>query len=279
MGLVKNIIYKKIEDLKEIDKVVDIQAKIWGKDTVSPKPQLIASIHHGGIVIGAFDGEKLVGFCYGFPGFKDGETYLISHMAGILEGYQNGGIGFQLKVKQRDWAMKYGYKKIVWTFDPLEIRNGYFNLNKLGAYSKRYFASYYGEMEDKLNKGLPTDRLLIEWEICSKPVERTLLSEREKQIESAYKLLFGWKEGEGNFPIPVETELIVSQQEYGYLVPVPSGIQVIKKQTSEGAYAWRYAIRAAISVAFSKGFVITGVKRNPNSKIHFYILENKLAEG
>lgn len=279
MGSVKNIIYKKIDDFKDIDKVVDLQAEIWGKDTVSPKPQLIASIHHGGIVIGAFEGERLVGFCYGFPGFKDGETYLISHMAGILASYQNEGIGYQLKVKQRDWAINYGYKKIVWTFDPLEIRNGYFNIHKLGAYSKRYFATYYGEMEDKLNKGLPTDRLLIEWEICSERVVKTLLAEREKQTESEYKLLFGWEEKDDNFPIPVVTELFVSEQESGYLVPVPSDIQVIKKRTSEGAYAWRYAVRAAISTAFSKGFVVTGVKRSPNSMLHYYILENKLVEG
>ena len=175
MNMTDSIIYKTIEDLEEIKEVVILQSEIWSADVVSPLPQLLASIHHGGIIIGAFFENKLVGFCYGFAGFKNGEHYLISHMAGVRPQYQNYGVGYQLKLKQREWAIAYGYQKIVWTYDPLEVRNGYFNLCKLGAYSRKYYSSYYGDMQDKLNKDLPTDRLFIEWDICSSRVDNAYL--------------------------------------------------------------------------------------------------------
>jgi predicted GNAT superfamily acetyltransferase len=272
MGLLNGITYKRIEESEDVNKVVKLQAEIWGPDVVTPQPQLVASIHHGGIVIGAISGEQLVGFCYGFAGFKDGEAYLISHMAGILPEYQNTGIGYQLKIKQKEWAIDYGYKKMVWTYDPLEIRNGYFNVCKLGAYSKSYIPSYYGEMNDNLNKGLPTDRLLIEWDICSKRVEAAILGAFKNQTETNYESLLSFHQT-NEFSTPVPSEIQVKESQGGYLVPVPSNIQLIKQQNPDVALAWRYAVRAAISEAFSVGYMITGVHRKLDSKIHFYILE------
>jgi predicted GNAT superfamily acetyltransferase len=272
MSLLTGITYKRIEESEDVNKVVKLQAEIWGPDVVTPQPQLTASIHHGGIVIGAIAGEQLVGFCYGFAGFTDGETYLISHMAGILPEYQNTGIGYQLKIMQREWAIDYGYKKMVWTYDPLEIRNGYFNVCKLGAYSKRYIPSYYGEMNDKLNKGLPTDRLLIEWDICSKRANAAILGAYKNQTETNYEPLLSFHHT-SEYPTPIPHEIQVNENQGGYRVPVPSNIQLIKQQNPDVAIAWRHAVRAAISEAFSGGYMITGVQRELDSKIHFYILE------
>ena len=91
------ITYRLIEQLEDMDKVVKLQAEIWSSEIVSPLPQLVAAIHHGGIIVGAFAGEMLVGFCYGFAGFKNEEAYLVSHMTGILPEYQKAGIGYHLK--------------------------------------------------------------------------------------------------------------------------------------------------------------------------------------
>lgn len=277
MSLLNVITYKRIVEIEDINKVVDLQADIWSPDVVSPQPQLVASIHHGGIIIGAFSGEQLVGFCYGFAGYKDGEAYLISHMAGILPDYQNAGIGYQLKIMQREWAIDYGYKKVIWTYDPLEIRNGYFNICKLGAYSNRYISGYYGEMNDKLNKGLPTDRLEIEWDICSKRVVDAVHGFLQNQTVSQYELLLNFDQANG-YPTPRPLKIKMKENQAGYRIPVPSNIQQIKKQNPEVASAWRYAVRAAITEAFLIGYRITGVQRERNSKIHFYILENKSVE-
>jgi predicted GNAT superfamily acetyltransferase len=269
------ITYKTIEDLVDINDIVSLQSDIWSQDSVSPLPQLVASIHHGGILIGAYSDNRLVGFCYGFAGYKNGEVYLISHMAAVRPEYQNFGVGYQLKLKQREWAVAYGYQKIVWTFDPLEVRNGYFNLCKLGAYSKMYIPSYYGEMQDKLNKGLPADRLVIEWDICSHRVEKAISGVMPYPKDHNYEILLH-ADQDTEYPNPIEKRSI--PQGDGYLVAVPTNIQLLKQTNLEIAKAWRLAIRDVISEALLDEFVITGVQKVPNSPIQYYVLEKKSLE-
>lgn len=270
-----SITYKTIEDLEDINKVVLLQSDIWSQDSVSPLPQLVASIHHGGILIGAYSENHLVGFCYGFAGYKNGEVYLVSHMAAVRPEYQNAGVGYQLKIKQREWAVDYGYQKIVWTYDPLEVRNGYFNLCKLGAYTKTYIPSYYGEMQDKLNKGLPADRLLIEWDICSSRVENAIAGVLPYEKKHEYEILLH-ADLETEYPSPVEGKF--NPQKAGYLVAVPTNIQLLKQTKLELAKAWRYALRNAMGEALLNGFVITGVQKEANSSIQYYVLEKKSLE-
>jgi predicted GNAT superfamily acetyltransferase len=269
------ITYKTIEDLVDINDIVSLQSDIWSQDSVSPLPQLVASIHHGGILIGAYSDNRLVGFCYGFAGYKNGEVYLISHMAAVRPEYQNFGVGYQLKLKQREWAVAYGYQKIVWTFDPLEVRNGYFNLCKLGAYSKTYIPSYYGEMQDKLNKGLPADRLVIEWDICSHRVEKAISGVMPYPKDHNYEILLH-ADQDTEYPNRIEKGSI--PQGDGYLVAVPTNIQLLKQTNLEIAKAWRLAIRDVISEALLDEFVITGVQKVPNSPIQYYVLEKKSLE-
>jgi predicted GNAT superfamily acetyltransferase len=273
MTIIHSITYKQIEDLENINEVVSLQGDIWGHDVATPLPQLVASIHHGGIIIGAFTEEELIGFCYGFPGFKNGRFYLISHMAAIRPEYQNTGIGFQLKLKQREWALSYGYQKMVWTYDPLEVRNGFFNLSKLGAYSRTYLSAYYGEMPDKLNKGLPSDRLLIEWDIGSNRVEKAINGQWNMDRILDYQILL---QTEGEYPCRVVGKIDETQN--GYLISVPHHIQSMKITNLDAARAWRYAIREVLSEALLMGFILTGVKKERDSIYHYYILENKTLE-
>lgn len=275
MNQTDSITYKMIEDLADINEVVLLQSDIWSKDSVTPLPQLVASIHHGGILIGAFSENRLIGFCYGFAGFKNGEVYLLSHMAAVRPEYQNLGVGYQLKIKQREWAVAYGYQKIIWTFDPLEVRNGYFNLCKLGAYSRSYIPAYYGEMQDKLNKGLPTDRLLIEWDVCSSRVENAISGVIPYKTEHDYEILL---QPEKDTEYPSRVEQIFNPQKDGYLVAVPTNIQLLKRLNLEVAKSWRYALRSVLCEGLSNGYVITGVKKAPNSSIQYYQLEQKTLE-
>lgn len=277
MVLTQPIVYKNVESLKEIQDVVCFQEEIWGKDAVTPLPQLIAAAHHGGIIIGAFIEGELIGFSYGFSGYKNGKKYLISHMTGVRNKYQNCGIGLQLKLNQRDWAVDYGYQKIVWTFDPLEARNAFFNLNKLGAYSKTYYPSYYGEMSDKLNKGLPTDRFLVEWDICSNRVKKALAGVLQNDISvKNYRPLLTCRDIR-NVPYPLGEAPIMNEE--GYLIPVPVNFQVLKQEDYEAAKAWRYKLRNAVSNAFSEGYAVTGMVKNSIANVHFYVIENKTMEA
>jgi predicted GNAT superfamily acetyltransferase len=155
------------EDLKT---VVKLQRQIWGFADVDliPLRLFVVATKIGGQVFGAFDGEQMIGFCMALPGLKaGGKAYLHSHMLGVLPDYRNSGVGRVLKLTQRDDALGRGIQLIEWTFDPLEIKNAFFNMQRLGAVVRRYVPNQYGTTSSPLHGGLPTDRCIAEWWIAS----------------------------------------------------------------------------------------------------------------
>jgi predicted GNAT superfamily acetyltransferase len=138
--------------------------------------------------LGAFDGDRMIAFCLAIPGLKpDGKVYLHSHMLGVLPEFRNAGVGRQLKLRQKDDALGRGIDLIEWTFDPLDLKNAYFNVERLGAIVRRYVRNQYGISSSLLHGGLPTDRCVAEWWIA-KPREKTQVSARihvPADIESA----------------------------------------------------------------------------------------------
>lgn len=157
-----------IRDLDDYVKTQEIQEVVWGfsdRDKVPPRLFTVATMI-GGLALGAFRGERMVGFSLGMPGkSRDGEVFLHSHMTGVLAELQGQGLGARIKMRQREEAMALGFEKIHWTFDPLEIRNAYFNIRKLGVTVSRYEPNAYGITSSKLHGGLPTDRLIAEWRL------------------------------------------------------------------------------------------------------------------
>jgi predicted GNAT superfamily acetyltransferase len=168
------------EDLKS---VVRLQREIWGFEDVDliPLRLFVVASKIGGQVYGAFDGAQMIGFCMAIPGLKPGgKTYLHSHMLGVLPGYRNTGVGRALKLTQRDDALGRGIDLIEWTFDPLEIKNAFFNMERLGAIVRRYTPNQYGTTSSPLHGGLPTDRCSAEWWISSPRVKAVLEGRRFK---------------------------------------------------------------------------------------------------
>jgi predicted GNAT superfamily acetyltransferase len=158
--------------LAEFYACVALQREIWGEEPleVEPATMFVVAAYTGGQVIGAFDGDQLVGFVLAVAGVRDGRAYLHSHMAGVREGYRNRGLGRKLKLFQREEALGRGIALIEWTFDPLEVRNAHLNLNRLGAICRRYLPNFYGVTTSPLHRGLRTDRLLAEWYLESPSV-------------------------------------------------------------------------------------------------------------
>jgi len=173
------------EDLKA---VVRLQRQIWGFEDVDliPLRLFVVASKIGGQVFGAFDGTHLIGFCMAIPGLKPGgETYLHSHMLGVLPEYRNSRIGRALKLAQRDDALSRGIDLIEWTFDPLEIKNAFFNMERLGAIVRRYVPNQYGTTSSPLHGGLPTDRCIAEWWISSPRVKAILSGQPfERPVET-----------------------------------------------------------------------------------------------
>jgi predicted GNAT superfamily acetyltransferase len=194
------VIIRKCTRLDELRACVDLQKEVWNFDDVDlvPLRLFVVSQKIGGQVIGAFSGDHLVGFAFSIPGSRNGHSYLHSHMLAVSEGFRDHGLGRRLKLAQREDAMAHGFELLEWTFDPLEIKNAYLNLVKLGAITRRYSVNHYGLSSSPLQGGLPTDRLVAEWWLKSKRVVNLLdqnqspLFKVEKRIHVPAEI-YSWK--------------------------------------------------------------------------------------
>jgi predicted GNAT superfamily acetyltransferase len=152
--------------------MVELEIQVWGfreRDVVPSQMYVVAS-KIGGQALGAFVEDTLAGFVLAYPGIREGVPYLHSHMAAVLPEFQDLGIGRGLKLAQRDDALARGIALVEWTFDPLQTKNAYFNICRLGAIARRYLTDVYGSTSSPLHAGLPTDRLVAEWHLESQRV-------------------------------------------------------------------------------------------------------------
>jgi predicted GNAT superfamily acetyltransferase len=173
------IVVRSCESLGEFRACVALQKEIWNEADLEIVPDTIfvVAAHTGGQILGAFDGERLIGFTLSMPGLRNGAAYLHSHMTGVRAEYRDRGAGRMLKLLQRDEALSRDIRLIEWTFDPLEMRNAHFNLNRLGAIARRYEPNLYGITSSPLHRGLATDRLVAEWYLDSPRVLAALNGE------------------------------------------------------------------------------------------------------
>ena len=165
------ITVRTIQELDELREAVQLQKVIWGFNDIDllPVRLFVVATKIGGQTLGAFDGKKMVGFLLAIPGLKKGgEVYLHSHMMGVSVDYRNAGVGRALKLAQRTDALQNGVNLVEWTFDPLQIKNAFFNIERLGAVVGRYVLNQYGITSSALQSGLPTDRCIAEWDLDSK---------------------------------------------------------------------------------------------------------------
>ena len=186
--------------LEEFRACVALQQEVWGFSDAELVPLRIFSLAPkiGGQVVGAWDGETLVGFAMAIPGSRNGRPYLHSHMVAVKDGYRNGGLGRKIKLFQREDALARGYELMEWTFDPLEIKNAYFNLERLGAIARRYNVNQYGITNSPLQGFLPTDRLVAEWWMTSRRVQAVLSTGRHPAIVEEERVvvpreIYAWK--------------------------------------------------------------------------------------
>jgi predicted GNAT superfamily acetyltransferase len=177
------VVVRHCHGLGEFGACVEIQRAVWGgadADLV-PLPIFVVAAETGGEVLGAFAGDRMVGFTLALAGARGRKPYLHSHMTAVLEAWRDRGIGRSLKAFQREDALARGIERVEWTFDPLQIKNAYFNLVRLGAIARRYLANLYGVTSSPLQAGLPTDRLVAEWQLRSARVRRALAARPERK--------------------------------------------------------------------------------------------------
>jgi predicted GNAT superfamily acetyltransferase len=174
------IVIRQCRGIDELRACVALQKEVWNFSDADlvPLRMFVVAEKVGGQVMGAFEGERMVGFALSIPGTRSGHLYLHSHMLAVRKEYRNHGLGRRLKLFQREEALARGIELIEWTFDPLEIKNAYLNIEKLGAIARRYNINQYGITSSPLQGGLPSDRLIAEWWLKSTRV-KTLLETRK----------------------------------------------------------------------------------------------------
>jgi predicted GNAT superfamily acetyltransferase len=227
----------------EFQDAVRLQQEIWGFEEIEllPLRLFVVATKIGGQAFGAFDGQRMVGFCLAIPGVKPGgKSYLHSHMLGVLPGYRDSGVGRKLKLAQRDEALGRGIDLIEWTFDPLEIKNAYFNMERLGAIVRRYVLNQYGTTTSHLHGGLPTDRCIAEWWIKS-PRAIAIIAGQEFQRK------------------PVETR-----------IAIPSDIAAIRTTDSKRAREIQQTAGNGFRDAFDRGLAVIGFEKSEQAGAYLF---------
>jgi predicted GNAT superfamily acetyltransferase len=252
-------------DIAACAATVPIQMTVWSGDVVVPPQLLLAVVHNGGFVaLGYAEGDPAAaGFVFGFLGIRDYHFRHHSHMLAVREPYRGTSLARELKEAQRDHCLDQGIEIIAWTMDPLEARNATFNFAKLGAYTREYHRDFYGAMPDKLNAGLPSDRIYVEWPIGHDRTYKRLKGEDPPpKLEAA--------EGEGiHYLLRAAGDrpgTVTFARESHLLLEVPPRFQDIKARDPEQALAWRLAGREAFEAAFSEGYAAVEFLRSADGR-------------
>jgi predicted GNAT superfamily acetyltransferase len=233
---------RNLTTLAELGEAVRLQKEIWGFEDIEllPLRLFVVAQKVGGQTLGAFDGGRMVGFLLAIPGLKQGQMYLHSHMMGVRPEYRNAGLGRRMKLMQREEALGRGIELVEWTFDPLEIKNAYFNIERLGAVVRRYVLNQYGTTTSPLHGGLPTDRCVAEWHLASERVEALAA-------------------GRGKAPVEVVER-----------VAVPAGIAELREKDPRLAREIQAGVSARFLEYFGKGLAVTGFETTTEAGTYLF---------
>lgn len=217
---------RELDGLAELKSSEDLQRAVWGQGDPADNADLLLAIQHeGGLVAGAFDGADMLGFLFAFPSATPGVQH--SHRLAVLRRARGLRLGLRLKWFQRDWCLKRGIRLVRWTYDPLRAVNAGLNVAALGGVSTTYLPDYYGAMEG-INAGLPSDRLMLDWQLDSPGVTAC--------AEGAAA------------PVPT-----VARR-----VPIPRDLDALLRAAPDQALAARMELRAALTEGFAAGLGIIG---------------------
>ncbi|WP_164669878.1 GNAT family N-acetyltransferase [Virgibacillus doumboii] len=256
--MTKNVEIRQLTTMEELREMQQVEEAVWQMPP-NAVHQTYTALKNGGVILGAFDNDKMIGFLYSFAGFDGKKSYLCSHMLGILPDYRKGGLGKRMKLKQAETASKIGYSLITWTFDPLESLNAYLNLHKLGAIGASYKKNHYGSMNDGLNQGLPTDRIQIEWYIDEQKTPQNIPLDNSK-------LLLDVNES----GIPFTKMDTFNPANDNWFVAIPSSFQTIKKQDFDLAKKWKQQSSEVFEILFKNGYTATDLLRDDSKQISYY---------
>ncbi len=273
-----------VQTVAEYRACQDIQRRAWGiteDGYVVPVATMISVQHAGGLVLGAFEGERLIGFAFAYLGRVRGKWALYSQLAAVDPAVQSHGVGGALKVAQRAWAREQGLALVAWSYDPLQAGNANFNLHRLGAFSRTYYVNYFGERTDALNAGLDTDRLLVEWPVEDRP--RPWLGEDLEPLEviessatvEGLRVPLGLTDAfRHRCDLPSTAGEGQAEPDPPLHLEIPADIAALKAQDLALARHWQQVVREAFLRAFAAGYIAMDFHRHsgPEGARAWYVL-------
>ncbi len=294
--------YRLLRSLEEFRQTTGIQRETWGSAEIVLPEVMVASSHAGGFAVGALERERLVGFAYALAGWQDKTRIFWSHMLAVEPGWRNAGIGERLKWLQRKVALARGAKLILWSFDPLEGRNAWLNLRKLGCLAAEYIPNLYGPMASKLEGGLETDRLIASWYLDSARVSRLYRDVRRRERARGEPAREPKWVASRDVPLARLTPLVplvplvndtrtvggvlrcgrlrLGLQAPAIRVEIPSDIQPIKQHYRNAAKEWRVQMRRALMHYLRRGYVVADFWRGKvrgKRKSYYLLVRGNLA--
>jgi predicted GNAT superfamily acetyltransferase len=257
------VVLRRAESPQDYRACQQAQRKAWGiaeDGYVIPVATMVGANLHGGLVLGAFleDGSAAA-MSFGFLGRIEGRPCLYSQLTGVVPGRQSLGLGREMKLLQRDFARAEGLPLIAWAFDPLQSGNARFNLVKLGVKVRRYVDDMYGPRTDALNAGVPTDRVIAEWEVFEEPAPEPDHSAEPDHLPSLIEIRDG-------FPRVVSTPAADRLR-----LPIPYDVAPLRRDHPETAEAWRKAVRQAMKTAFGLGYEAVGFHRQDDRRCGYIL--------
>ena len=279
-GEASSIVICDIDSVSDMHQVEVLEKEIWGCDDldVLPATMLSATREVGGVLVGAYNDDVLVGFVYGFPGLEDGEITHHSHMLAVKTSQRNLNLGYKLKLAQRERVLAQNIKRITWTFDPLQSLNAYFNFSKLGVVADKYKVNFYGESTTSFLHQFGTDRLWVSWLIQSDRVRRRLSNENsEASLSSELPRLVRLSNNE---PLALESSKILGGP--CVAIEIPTDINALQRSAPALALRWRETTREAFTAAITSGYLVQDFFREQRDDESFgvYVLRanSKIAD-
>lgn len=253
----KPIIIRDI-DSAELRAVETLQKEVWGCDDLDVVPAIlfVAAKEVGATLIGAYDGESLVGFVYGFTGYEDGQVTHHSHMLAVRPSYRNHQLGFKLKLAQRERVLAQGINCITWTFDPLQSLNAYLNFAKLGVLSHTYKINFYGEATSSFLHQIGTDRLWVTWPLDSQRVRARLERLGGQNADSLQSKGIPALVRVSSNCVPNMNAEAESYATEHLAIEIPADINALQNRHPQLAVEWREATRWAFTRALNSGYIV-----------------------
>jgi chorismate synthase len=267
------IVIRDIADLAEMREIEQLQKEVWGVEDLDVYPALALRPQKdvGAILMGAFAEQKMAGFVFGFPGIIKGETVIHSDMLAVRPEFRSYGLGYSLKLAQRERAIEMGISRITWTYDPLQLRNANLNFGKLGVVADRYDINYYGQTSSFLHN-FGTDRLWVTWDLGSQRVRTRIVSGAapETSVEDLPMMVHVIESDEPALNLEMDLAERIGIQ-------IPGNINQLKEQGEGKAERWREATRAAFTKALDSGYSVLEfvVMEDSGQRLGAYVLQKR----